>query len=425
MRSAPGGPTACLHFRSICMDCRKPLDGGFQPFCADCGGAAEIEYDAARADLRDSPNPYVRFADLLPIADASAIPDDARFTPTVRAERLGEKIGLPRLHLKDETVHPTGTTKDRMARIALAYLHACGVRGFCTSSTGNSSTSFAYAIGRFPEMTMHLFTAEAFRDRVRLNGGGRVVQFLLRGATFVEAFEAARQFAERRGLVSERGFFNPGRREGLKLAFLEAAEQIDGPIDWCVQAVSSAMGVHGMDKGARELRAMGRIERTPRLLCVQQETCAPMVAAWRDGSASIRPEHVVRRPTGIAKAILRGDPSRAYPFVHRIVAESGGAFEAVSEREIRDARRWVEDLEGIGPCFSASAAVAGAAKLARQGKIRPDETVLVNLTGSDRDPAPHESREHWLARGESGWAPEDPRDDLTRELWFGANEGAR
>src|SRR3954452_15069733 len=185
---------------------------------------------------------------------------------------------------------------------------------------------------------MNLITASQFRDRVDVPDGAEVVNYILPGATFVEAFEAAREFAEEHGLVSERGFFNPGRREGLKLAWLEAADQGPGPIDWYVQAVSSAMGVYGVYKGANELRALGRSERPPRLLCVQQETCAPMISAWEDDSEVIRPEHIVERPTGIAQAILRGNPSRAYPHVREIVVESGGGFVAVSESEIREAR---------------------------------------------------------------------------------------
>src|SRR5256886_15862678 len=126
----------------------------------------------------------------------------------------------------------------------------------------------------------------------------------MRDASFVDAATYAGSYARQHGLVSESGFFNPGRREGLKLAFLEAAEQVPRPIDWYVQAVSSAMGVYGVYKGAKELHALELGERPPRLLCVQQETCAPMVAAWEDGSDRIRPEHIVERPAGIAKPIL-------------------------------------------------------------------------------------------------------------------------
>jgi threonine synthase len=374
----------------------------------------DIEYDLAGTRLASSPNPYVRFGDLLPVEQSALLPSDSKFTPAVHATRLGNKLGLPWLFLKDETKLPTGTTKDRMADVSLPFLFERGVRGFCTSSTGNSSTAYARAVRRFPRMKMFLFTAERFVRRVQAPAGAEVVHLLLRDATFVEAFDAARAFADEFGLVSERGFFNPGRREGLKLAMLEAVEQVPRPIDWYVQAVSSAMGVYGAFKGAKEMLSLQRIDRLPRLLCVQQETCAPMVAAWNDGSDSIRPEHVVHRPTGIAASILRGNPSRAYPYVRKLVIESRGTFVSVGEEEIRAAREWIEDLEGISVCFSSSAALAGAAKLARAGGLPPGDTILVNLTGSDRPASAVESSGHWLRRSGSGWIPEDPSLDLAR-----------
>jgi threonine synthase len=179
------------------------------------------------------------------------------------------------------------------------------------------------------------------------------------------------------------------------------------------------MGVYGVFRAAKQLLAMGKSPRLPGLLCVQQETCAPMVAAWREGAEKIEPHHVVQNPVGIAQAILRGNPTRSYPPVREIVLESGGTFTSVSEREIREARETVEDLEGIRPCFSASTALAGLIKQVRAKEFPVNESVLVNLTGSDRMPEGEESRCHYLKRCGGGWTPEDPSDEETRSHWDG------
>ena len=150
-----------------------------------------------------------------------------------------------------------------------------------------------------------------------------------------------------------------------------------------------------------------------------------MVHAFEEGSPQCTPAHVVARPTGIAKAILRGDPRRAYPYVRQIVLESNGTFTAVSEAEIREARSMVQELEGIDPCFSASAAVAGLVKLARRGELPRGDTVLVNLTGGER---PHEGADAahamvpiWLkATANGSWEPEDPSDPHLQAVWPGA-----
>ncbi len=392
--------------RQVCLHCGRRQPDGFHPFCA-CGGMVDVQYDLVRVELEDSTNPYLRFADLLPVrAPRDLLPRDACYTPILHATRLGRSLGMPALYLKDETVLPTRTTKDRMAAVSLAYLAECGVREFCASSTGNSSTAYALAIRAHPGLHAILFTAEDFADRVQHADHDQVTHYVLRGATFVEAFQAAVAHAARHGLVSERGFFNPGRREGLKLAFLEAAEQIGAPIDWYVQAVSSAMGVWGCYKGAKELRGLDRIERLPKLLCVQQQSCSPMATAFEEGSPSILPRHVVEHPHGIAEAILRGDPTRVYPYVRAMVLESRGGFAAVSEMEIREARKLVEDCEGVSPCFSAAAALAGLVKLVRSGNFPSKETVLVNLTGGDRDPSPPGGKPIWLRREGVDWLHE-------------------
>lgn len=392
----------------VCTGCGASFPHAFTTFCDRCGAMIDVEYDLSGVVLRESDDALVRYFDLLPLESGEhMVSYGGGPTPCRHAERLGREVGLPWLYIKDETVLPTGSTKDRMAAVVLSFLRECGITEFCTSSTGNSSTALANLIGECPGLRMFLFSGDEFQHRVNFGESDQIVHFVMRGATFVEAFEHAAEFARRRGILSERGFFNPARREGLKLAFLEAVEQVPRSIDWYVQAVSSAMGVYGTCKGARELVALGRLAHPPRLLCVQQETCSPMARAFEEGSDAILPQHIVERPTGIASAILRGNPSRVYPIVRGIVIESGGTFATVSEAEIREARTMAEELEGLTPCFSSAAAIAGMSKLARRGAIAPDQTVLVNLTGRDRDGVTPSHTARWLTRSGDTWVPEN------------------
>ena len=140
------------------------------------------------------------------------------------------------------------------------------------------------------------------------------------------------------------------------------------------------MGLYGTWKGAGELLALGRIDVRPRMVCVQQETCCPMVKAYESRSPVIRPCDVFHRPTGIAKAILRGDPNNCYPYVYNMVIDSRGTCVGVSESEIVQAKEQIEQLEGLVVGYSAAAAIAAAHKLARRGTVPADETVLLNLT---------------------------------------------
>jgi threonine synthase len=343
----------------------------------------DVFYDLDAATLYDSDVSLERYFDLLPIRDPeNALSLGEGNTPCVHAEALGEALGLERVYLKVETANPTGTTKDRMAAVVLSLFRESGISKFVSCSTGNSSNSLAYGILREPRYTMYLYVGEDFRHRLRfVDDNPNVELHVLDGMSFAEAYDHARDQARARGVTFEGGFFNPARREGLKLAFLEAVEQIPDAIDWYFQAVSSAMGVYGVWKGANELRSMGRTRSLPRLVCVQQESCAPMAHAWAEDCATIAPHHIVERPQGIAAALLRGNPSGCYPYVYDIVRASNGSMSSVTEAEIREARDLVIGREGVRCGYEGAATVAALRNLAATKRVGASDVVLLNLTG--------------------------------------------
>lgn len=113
-----------------------------------------------------------------------------------------------------------------------------------------------------------------------------------------------------------------------------------------------------------------------------------MAHAYAEGEEAIRPRHVIQNPTGIAQAILRGDPTQSYPYVLSVCAATGGRVTAVDEHEIRRVRDLLEETEGTQVCFAGATALAGAIGLRELGVLPADAPTLVNLTGGDRPPAP-------------------------------------
>jgi threonine synthase len=372
-------------FRLFCRSCGQVFTSGYHPVCS-CGGMVDVKYSIEKVHLRDSPNPLIRFFDLLPIRDEANICWLGEGnTPTLRSRALGRRLGLERLYLKDETKNPTRTTKDRMASVALSFFKDIGVREFACSSTGNSSTAFAHGVERFPGFRLHVFVGRDFLHRMNFDSSDNIRVYWVSDATFAEAHDCARTFAQNNSAVTgERGFFNPGRREGLKLAFMEGVLDMPESPHWYFQAASSGMGVYGTWRGAQQLYGLGLLSRLPRLACVQQSTCAPMVHSWRAGSGEIRAHDVVHEPVGIAEAILRGNPTNTYPHLYNVVRESGGTFQEVTNDEIREAQRMLFELEGIEACESAATTIAAVKKMAAAGELRPDEVVFVNITGALR-----------------------------------------
>src|SRR6185503_14026983 len=181
------------HYTLKCKACGAEQPANYAPFCA-CGGLIEAQFDLDNVRLRDSDDPHQRYFDLIPVRDERLLAPGLR-TRTVHARNLGPRFGLNQLYLKDETENRTGTTKDRMAAVALPFLYEGGVRHFCTSSTGNSSTGYAQAMGQIPEMQMELFTAEDFKDRVHYAPTPQVRHHVLKEASFVDAGDFSIKYA--------------------------------------------------------------------------------------------------------------------------------------------------------------------------------------------------------------------------------------
>lgn len=273
---------------------------------------------------------------------------------------------------------PTGSTKDRMASVSMGFLKGNGISEFVLATTGNTGASYAFGSSKYPFFRPHIFF---YGDGSRLgNFPGAPVAYYRTFGDYDACSFLAKRFSSTRGIAWEGGFFNPGRREGLKLAYLESVLQAGSSFDWYFQAVSSGMGVLGTFKGASEFKELDLVDTLPKICAVQQDSCNPMVRAFRDGSKKILKKHLVNHPSGICKGILRGDPSSTYPLVYNCVVKSQGAFSAVSSFSIMSAVRDAKKYEGVDLGEESAAALASAFNLLDSGQIQPDEFVLVNCT---------------------------------------------
>lgn len=370
-----------------CTACGWRCSPAFVLTCPRCAEALEPELNLAEATVRDAEDPGKAYFDFLPIESEGFLDADGmRRTPCRPAPALGAAIGVPSLWVKDESVHPTGTTKDRMAAAVIAVFRQFGITEFVGSSTGNSSTALARAARRDEGMRAHFFCGADFVDFHGFTTDDRITLTAVDG-NYAASNKAARQFAIDKGLCWEGGYFNWARREGLKIAYLEAFDAMDREPDVVVQAISSGMGIAAAHKGVREFRQIGRMSRMPRFLMVQQDTCSPMADAWAEGRTELTDADVLDRPTGLATAILLGDGRASYPYMAAIAKESSGDIVAVSQRELVEARALLADLEGLDVCYAAAATIAAVRAQASAGRIDASETVLVNLTGRERGPA--------------------------------------
>src|SRR5919109_1283056 len=247
-----------------------------------------------------------RWFDFFPVANRSYIVSLGEGgTPLIRAERLGGKLGLPNLYLKNDTVLPTGSLKDRSNSVGLSVAKELGYETAAVISTGNAAASVAaYS------------AAASIKSVVMVPVGtapSKIIQASAYGATVIVVDgnfdnEVAKLY---KAAVQEFGWYdclssNPYRDEAKKSYPYERVEQLDGQIpDWVIHPTAGGTGIYAMWKGYREFLSLRWIDRVPKLVAAQSEAAAPIVAAFERGLTDVEP--VVARET-VAESIQVGNP---------------------------------------------------------------------------------------------------------------------
>jgi len=357
-------------------------------------GILDVVYDyeligrrLTKARLADDPtNSIWRYADLLPIADPRLIPPlQVGWTPLYRAERLEKWLGLKHLWVKDDGREPTASFKDRASAVGVVKALELGRDVITCASTGNAASSlagFAASVG----LTTYIFVPQTAPQ-------AKVAQLLIFGAnvimvkgTYDQAFDLCLEASREYGPSTSSGHrwysrntaYNPYLSEGKKTAALEICEQLrwEAP-DRIFVSVGDGCIIGGLWKGLKDLRALGFIDKMPKLMGVQAEGAAPLVRAWREGTEEIEP--VV--PDTLADSIAVGVPRDRIKAL-RAVRQTGGEYVAVSDEEILDAIRVLARGAAVFAEPAGAAGFAGLVKLVQEGRIDPVERIVVLATGN-------------------------------------------
>src|SRR5687767_6912083 len=372
-----------------CRECARPYPAEALHVCEFCFGPLEVVYDyeaVARSMSRESiaagPTTIWRYAELLP-ADASAPVDlGAGFTPLVRADRLAAELGLGELWVKNDTVNPTGSFKDRVVSVALTKARELGFKVAACASTGNLANSVA-AHAAHAGMKSIVFIPHDL-------DAGKVVTTAVYGGQLVAVEgnydDVNRLCAE---LTSEHptwAFVNVNVRtyyaEGSRTLAFEVAEQLGWQApDHVVVPIASGSQLVKIGKGFRELHRVGLLDGAEpphvRVSGAQATGCSPVATAFADGTDVIRPQ----RPKTIAKSLAIGNPADGF-YALDIVRKTGGAVGSVTDDEIVEAIRLLARTEGIFAETAGGVTIATLAQLAASGVIRKDERVVAYVTGN-------------------------------------------
>jgi len=354
--------------------------------CVRCKRILEVNVEIAhltRAEfqtMRESRDHSIwRWFEFFPVEDRGSIVSLGEgSTPLIHAARLGERLHIPNLYLKNDTVLPTGSLKDRSNSVGLSVGKELGFTTAAVMSTGNAAASVA------------AYSAAAGLKSVVLVPKGtapsKIIQARAYGATVIVVngdfdYEVAKLY---KAAIQEFGWYdclssNPYRDEGKKSYAYEFVDQLDGRIpDWVIHPTAGGTGIYAMWKGFKEFLSLGWIERAPKLVAAQSEAAAPIVAALEKGLTDVEP--VVARET-VAESIQVGNPVSLGWRALAALRESKGTAVALSDDEILEAQFLTGSLAGIFAEPAAATSVAVAKKLRASGVIGPDDLVVCNLTG--------------------------------------------
>jgi threonine synthase len=377
-------------YELICIGCGRRVrekDGSTR--CPSCGQPLDVRYDYGyirsrlnQYSLRNSPVKALKYLDFYPVRNLDLVVSmNEGGTPLYRCTRLAEALGLQRLYIKNEGANPTGVFKDRGSLVELTKAKELGATAICVASTGNMAASVsAYAsVAGLPCYVLVPEGTAIGKLAQALSYGARLLQ--VRG-TYNDAARLTEQMSERHGfyLAGDYAF----RVEGQKSQAFEIVEQLDWkPPAAVLVPMGCGTNMAAVWKGFKEFHELGLIDRLPRMIGVQAEGCAPIIAAFQQGLERPTP---VEKPFTVCTAVAAGDPVDGLKALAAL-RESGGCGVILSDAEILEAQQRLARLESIFVEPTGAIPIAALNALLTTGRIRPDETIVCLATGNGlKDP---------------------------------------
>jgi threonine synthase len=368
-----------------CRECHREYPLAATHVCEFCFGPVEVTYDydairknVSRERIERGPASLWRYADFLPCDRDGAIDIGAGFTPLIRAKNLGKALGLNELYIKNDTVNPTWSFKDRVVTIAATKARELGYEKLACASTGNLANSVsAHAAAGGLEAVV--FIPHDLESNKQL-GSSIYAPTLVKVRGNYDAVN--RLCAELAGSYNW-AFVNvnvrPYYSEGSKTLGFEVAEQLGWRApDHCVVPIASGSLFVKIRKGFQELAKAGLIdEAKTRMSGAQATGCSPVATAWQEGSMNFRPQ----RPDTIAKSLAIGNPADGYYSLVQL-RDTNGACGSVSDEEIVDGMKLLAETEGIFAETAGGVTIASLKQLVEAGKIHSDELTVAFITGA-------------------------------------------
>jgi threonine synthase len=368
----------------VCRECGN--ESPLEPInaCDFCFGPMEVAYDydamrgvVTRESISAGPRSIWRYMDLLPVEPEHRIDLQVGFTPLLRADKLARELGMRELWIKNDTMNPTWSFKDRVVAVASSRARQFGFETLACASTGNLANSVAAHAAR-GGMRAVVFIPHDLE-------AGKVVGSAIYNPTIVSvngSYDDVNRLCSELADARHWAFVNinvrPYYAEGSRTLGYEVAEQLGWrKPDQCVVPMASGALFTKIFKGMSEFADLGLIDDSPvRMYGGQAAGCSPIASAWAGQTMNIRPV----KPDTIAKSLAIGNPADGY-YALKVMQESNGGAVAVSDEEIVQGMKMLAETEGVFAETAGGVTMASLRKGIADGLIDAEASTVIFITG--------------------------------------------
>ncbi len=369
-----------------CRECGREYPLIANHVCEFDFGPLEVVYDYdrikksfSRQAILARPQTMWRYRELLPVAHEPTVGFQVGFTPLVKADRLAKALGIRELWIKNDTVnYPTLSFKDRVVSVALSRAKELGFTTVACASTGNLANSVA-ANAAAAGLKAFVFIPADLEP-------GKIVNSLIYGAQVVgikghydEVNRLCAEIAGKYGWAFVNVNMRPYYAEGSKSMGFEIVEQLGWRIPkHTVVCMASGSLLTKIHKSYQEFIKLGLAGETDYHIHGAQATgCSPISTAQKAGLDFFKPV----KPNTIAKSLAIGTPADGF-YALKVLKETGGSADDVTDDEIREAIKLLAEHEGIFAETAGGVTVGVARKLIADGKISAKDSAVLCVTGN-------------------------------------------
>jgi threonine synthase len=369
-----------------CRECGREYPLAATHVCEFDFGPLEVAYDydrikraLTRAVIESRPQTMWRYRELLPLAGEPTVGFEAGYTPLIKAERLAKRLGIRELWIKNDTVnYPTLSFKDRVVSVALSRARELGFTTVACASTGNLANSVA-ANAAAAGLKAYVFIPSDLEQ-------GKIVNSLIYGANVIaikghydEVNRLCAEIAGKFGWAFVNVNMRPYYAEGSKSMGYEIAEQLNWRLpQHTVVPMASGSLLTKIHKSYQEFVKLGLVgEGACKIHGAQATGCSPISVAQKAGLDFFKPV----KPNTIAKSLAIGTPADGF-YALRVMKETGGVAEDVTDDEIREGIKLLAEHEGIFAETAGGVTVGVARKLIASGKIPTNDSAVLCVTGN-------------------------------------------